>query len=130
MKRLFDLCVATTALVLLSPLMAAIAVRIRCSSDGPILFIHPRIGGFEQTFQCYKFRTMATEAPVAGSHEVGANWITPFGRRLRSSKLDELPQLLNVVRGEMSLVGPRPCLPDQDRVIRARRTRGVFAIRP
>lgn len=130
MKRAFDFVVAAFGLVLLMPLMLVIGGLVSRSSPGGALFVQARVGRFEKPFDCYKFRTMAHGAPVAGSHEVSANWVTPIGRRLRSLKLDELPQLFNVLRGDMSLVGPRPCLPNQVEVIEARRALNVFAIRP
>lgn len=130
MKRLFDVLVSAVALVLLSPVMLVVAIMVRRSSPGGALFIQDRVGRHEKPFVCYKFRTMASDAPVAGSHDVSASWITPAGKRLRATKLDELPQLYNVLKGEMSLVGPRPCLPSQSEVIGARRRKGVYAIRP
>ena len=130
MKRTFDFLVSACGLIFLMPVMLIIAWFVARSSPGGVLFVQTRVGKSEKPFQCYKFRTMAHGAPVAGSHEVADSWITPTGRRLRSSKLDELPQLFNVLRGDMSLVGPRPCLPNQDEVIAARRARNVFSIRP
>jgi len=130
MKRAFDLLVSASGLILLLPVMLVIAWLVSRSSPGGALLVQPRVGRSEQLFECYKFRTMAKGAPVAGSHEVSGDWITSVGRRLRSLKLDELPQLFNVLRGEMSLVGPRPCLPSQAEVIAARRARQVFEIRP
>lgn len=130
MKRTFDLVVSALGLVGLAPVMLVIAWLIARSSPGGALFVQARVGKSEKPFDCYKFRTMAHGAPVAGSHEVSGSWITPIGRRLRSLKLDELPQLYNVLRGDMSLVGPRPCLPSQAEVIAARRSRGVFEVRP
>ena len=130
MKRIFDFLVSALALIGLMPVMLVIAYLISRSSSGGVLFVQTRVGKCEKPFQCYKFRTMAHGAPVAGSHEVAENWITPIGRRLRSAKLDELPQLFNVLRGEMSLVGPRPCLPVQTEVIAARRALNVFRVRP
>ena len=130
MKRTFDLLISILGLIFLAPVMLIIAWRVARSSPGGALFVQARVGRSEQLFDCYKFRTMAQGAPVAGSHEVSGNWITPIGRRLRSLKLDELPQLFNVLRGDMSLVGPRPCLPNQAEVIAARRAREVFDIRP
>ncbi len=130
MKRSFDLIVSTLGLIVLAPVMLVIAHFISRSSRGGVFFVQARVGKFEKPFLCYKFRTMTHGAPVAGSHEVAASWITPMGRRLRSVKLDELPQLFNVLRGDMSLVGPRPCLPNQGDVIQARRRRDVFSIRP
>ena len=130
MKRTFDFLVSAVGLIVLMPVMLIIAWLVARSSPGGVLFVQTRVGKSEEPFQCYKFRTMAHGAPSAGSHEVADSWITPTGRRLRSVKLDELPQLFNVLRGEMSLVGPRPCLPNQAEVIAARRARNVFAIRP
>jgi len=130
MKRLFDFTAALCALVLLSPVFLWIALKVRRSSPGKALFVQLRVGRREKVFRCYKFRTMFTQAPNAGSHELPASWITPLGATLRRYKLDELPQLWNVLRGDMSLVGPRPCLPSQAEVIAARRAQGVFAIRP
>src|SRR5438128_4799613 len=130
MKRAFDFVVAALGLVLLMPVMLIIGYLVSRSSPGGALFVQARVGKSERLFDCYKFRTMAHGAPVAGSHQVAASWVTPLGRRLRSLKLDELPQLFNVLCGDMSLVGPRPCLPSQAEVIAARRARNVFAIRP
>lgn len=130
MKRTFDLLVSAFGLIVLAPVMLVIAWLVSRSSPGGALFVQARVGKSEQLFDCYKFRTMAKGAPVAGSHEVSGSWITPIGRRLRSLKLDELPQLFNVLRGDMSLVGPRPCLPNQAEVIAARRAQRVFDIRP
>jgi O-antigen biosynthesis protein WbqP len=130
MKRAFDFLVSALGLIVLMPVMLVIAYFISRSSPGGVLFAQSRVGKSEKLFRCYKFRTMTQGAPVAGSHEVAESWITPTGRRLRSAKLDELPQLFNVLRGDMSLVGPRPCLPNQIEVIAARRARNVFRIRP
>ena len=130
MKRAFDFVVAALGLIVLMPAMLIIGCLVSRSSPGGALFVQARVGKSEKPFDCYKFRTMAHGAPVAGSHEVAASWVTPIGKRLRSLKLDELPQLFNVLRGDMSLVGPRPCLPNQTEVIVARRARDVFAIRP
>jgi O-antigen biosynthesis protein WbqP len=130
MKRAFDFLVSAFGLIVLMPVMLVIAFFVSRSSPGGVLFVQARVGKSEKLFQCYKFRTMAHGAPIAGSHEVAESWITPTGRRLRSAKLDELPQLFNVLRGDMSLVGPRPCLPNQIEVIAARRARNVFCIRP
>jgi O-antigen biosynthesis protein WbqP len=127
---MFDISASAAGLVILSPLLLLVALAVAVTSRGGIFFVHPRVGRFERTFVCYKFRTMAAHAPVAGSHEVSSRWITPVGRFLRARKIDELPQLYNVLRGEMSLVGPRPCLPSQDEVIAARRKRDVFTVRP
>jgi O-antigen biosynthesis protein WbqP len=130
MKRAFDFLVSALGLIVLMPVMLVIAYFVYRSSPGGVLFVQSRIGKSEKLFPCYKFRTMMQGTPVAGSHEVDESWITPTGRRLRSAKLDELPQLFNVLRGDMSLVGPRPCLPSQIEVITARRLRNVFDIRP
>jgi O-antigen biosynthesis protein WbqP len=130
LKRVFDLSIACLLLTLLSPIMLIVALLIKLTSPGPALFVQARVGRFEKTFTCLKFRTMIFGVPNVSSHEVGSNWITPLGRVLRVTKVDELPQLINVVRGEMSMVGPRPCLPSQVEVIQERRLVDVFAIRP
>lgn len=130
MKRAFDLVAAMALLVLTLPLMAIVALVIKRTSEGPVIFSQTRVGRKEKQFQCLKFRTMAAGTPSVSSHQASSAWITPTGRVLRKTKLDELPQLLNVIRGEMSLVGPRPCLPNQLELIEERRTRGVFQVRP
>lgn len=110
MKRVFDICVAGLGLLVLSPLLVAIAVLVKLDSSGPVLFIQERIGRNFQPFRIYKFRTMVAEqAPHERKITIGTDpRITPFGCLLRKTKLDELPQLLNVVKGDMSFVGPRP----------------------
>lgn len=129
-KRLFDFFAALIGLILLSPVLMVLAVLIRRSSHGGALFLQKRVGRFEVPFTCMKFRTMAAGTPDVGSHDAVEAWITPLGKKLRAYKLDELPQLVNVLVGDMSLVGPRPCLPSQPQVIAARRDKGVFAVRP
>lgn len=129
-KRLFDFCAALGGLVVLSPFLLVLAILVRRSSPGGALFLQKRVGRAEVPFTCIKFRTMAAGTPNVGSHHAAEAWITPIGKTLRAYKLDELPQLWNVLTGDMSLVGPRPCLPSQSDVIAARRSKGVFAIRP
>jgi lipopolysaccharide/colanic/teichoic acid biosynthesis glycosyltransferase len=113
-KRVFDLWIAFCALVLLSPLMILTAIAVKLSSKGPALFRQDRMGKGSQKFTLYKFRTMRALPPGSGPlvTKVGDMRLTRVGRILRSTKLDELPQLLNVLLGDMSLVGPRPKVPD------------------
>ena len=113
MKRAFDITMAALGLVLLLPLLVLIVVLIKFDSGGPIFFRQERIGRKLQPFRIYKFRTMVPDSPrTGGLITVGEDpRITRVGRWLRKTKLDELPQLLNVLKGEMSLVGPRPEVP-------------------
>src|ERR1044071_5821776 len=112
MKRIFDFFVSTAGLIVLSPLFLLVAVLIKFDSAGPILFTQRRIGKQFRPFLIYKFRTMRVGAEAAASLTVGADpRITRVGKYLRASKIDELPQLFNVLQGDMSLVGPRPELP-------------------
>lgn len=129
-KRLFDFFAALFGLVVLAPVMAAVALAVRLMTPGPVIFAQTRVGREERPFTCYKFRTMQVGTAQRATHETDASAVTPLGATLRRYKLDELPQLWNVLRGDMSLVGPRPCLPVQSELIRERRERGVFALRP
>ena len=112
-KRLFDVLGAAVGLVLLAPLLLGIALWIKLDSRGPVFFRQQRVGRFGAPFQIHKFRSMCEDAPLAGPQiTVGADpRITRAGRFLRRTKLDELPQLLDVLAGTMSLVGPRPEVP-------------------
>ena len=109
-KRLFDLLAAGSALLLLSPLLLVLAVLIRWRLGAPVLFRQQRPGLAGKPFLLLKFRTMTEERDAQGQLLPDARRLTGFGRWLRASSLDELPELINVVRGEMSLVGPRPLL--------------------
>lgn len=112
-KRIFDICASLFGLVLLSPLLLLIAIIIKQDSTGPVFFRQTRVGLQGQPFRIHKFRTMATDAPAKGLQiTVGADpRITRTGYWLRKYKLDELPQLFDVLRGKMSMVGPRPEVP-------------------
>jgi len=109
-KRLFDVVLAAILLIVLAPVQAAVAVAIRRDSPGPIFYRATRVGMGEQAFTMLKFRTMVAGAPQSGPRITGRNdaRITRLGRFLRDSRLDELPQLWNVLNGSMSFVGPRP----------------------
>jgi len=110
MKRLFDVLSSTMGLVVLAPLLAAVALAIKMESRGPVFYRGVRAGRYGKPFRIFKFRTMVMNAEALGSASTAEDdrRITLVGRVLRKVKLDELPQLLNVLRGEMSLVGPRP----------------------
>ena len=111
-KRLFDACAAGIGLLLLAPLLLALALWVRLDSPGPVLFRQQRVGRHGVRFDILKFRTMVARADDGRQLTVGRDpRITRAGRFLRSSKLDELPQLINVLQGTMSLVGPRPEVP-------------------
>jgi lipopolysaccharide/colanic/teichoic acid biosynthesis glycosyltransferase len=111
-KLLFDISAAFIGLVLLSPVMAVVAVVVRLTSPGPVLFIQTRVGRQGNLFKCIKFRTMAIGTQAGGTITTATDArITPVGRVLRKWKLDELPQLWNVLTGRMSFVGPRPDVP-------------------
>ncbi|MDZ7804416.1 sugar transferase [Thiohalophilus sp.] len=113
-KRIFDLCFTIPGVTLLLPLYLAIALWIKLDSPGPVLFRQQRVGRFGRPFQVLKFRTMVDDAEKQGAKitVAGDSRITRSGAFLRKYKLDELPQLLNVLKGEMSLVGPRPEVPE------------------
>lgn len=112
-KRLFDLFFAVVGLCILSPLLLVLALAIRVESPGPVFFRQERVGQFGRTFRIHKFRTMVVNAERSGLQiTVGADRrVTRVGGFLRKYKLDELPQLLDVLKGDMSLVGPRPEVP-------------------
>lgn len=109
-KRLFDLAIAVPALVVLSPVLGVLALLVRWQLGAPVLFRQQRPGLHGRPFTLYKFRTMTEARDAEGRLLPDAERLTPFGRFLRSTSLDELPELFNVVRGDMSLVGPRPLL--------------------
>jgi lipopolysaccharide/colanic/teichoic acid biosynthesis glycosyltransferase len=110
MKRLLDMVIGASLLLLLSPVLGAIAVLIRCSMGRPLFFIQPRPGKGGRIFQLMKFRTMSTAQETDPKSPDGFPRVTPVGKILRRTSLDELPQLWNVLRGDMSLIGPRPLL--------------------
>ncbi|WP_171903273.1 sugar transferase [Mesorhizobium sp. SEMIA 3007] len=130
LKRAFDLVAAVLLLLVTSPVLLLCMLAVRASSPGPVIFSQTRVGRDGVLFRCHKLRTMYQGTPSLPSHEAPANAVTSVGRTLRKFKLDELPQFWNVLRGEMSLVGPRPCLPTQTELIERRRQLGVLAARP
>ena len=109
-KRLFDLVISLLMLILLSPVMLVIAILVRARLGKPVLFSQERPGRHGRLFRLYKFRTMRDLFDAEGKPLPDEERLTPFGRFLRASSLDELPELFNVIKGEMSLVGPRPLL--------------------
>ena len=122
-KRALDVLLSAVGLVVLSPLLALIALAIRLDSPGPVVFKQKRFGKDRKLFEIYKFRTMRVDAPrdVPTNDLRGSKgYITRVGRILRMTSLDELPQLWNILRGDMSLIGPRPALWNQDDLIAER----------
>jgi len=129
MIRVLDFIFSFFGLLILSPVLIVLVV-VGLFDTGSPLFLQKRVGRHRRTFTLIKFRTMSKSTPSQASHLVSSAQITKYGSFLRRTKLDELPQLLNVVTGAMSLVGPRPCLPNQDELILLRKESGVFHFRP
>ena len=129
MIRLFDIILSIIALALLAPLILIIYLLILVETKSPI-YVQERVGHKKKAFVLLKFRTMKSGTPSLATHLVGENALTSTGRLLRKTKFDELPQLINVLKGDMSLVGPRPCLFNQAELILARDRHGVFDVFP
>nr|WP_152442359.1 sugar transferase [Grimontia indica] len=129
MLRLFDFFFALMGLLLLWPVLLIVTVIGYFDTGSPI-FRQTRVGKNQKPFTLIKFRTMAPDTASVATHLASASSVTKLGAFLRKTKLDELPQLINVVKGEMSLVGPRPCLFNQEELIAERDSRGVFDVLP
>ena len=132
-KRILGLLLSLFAMVVLSPLLLILAVIVRLTSPGPVFFRQRRVGIGKSHFMIYKFRTMRIDAPKDQPTHLlkdPSAYITPVGRFLRRSSLDELPQLLNIIKGEMAVVGPRPALWNQFDLIAERDKYGANDVRP
>lgn len=132
MKRLLDLAVVVPALLLLTPLLLLLALLVKCSSPGPVLYWSDRVGRNNAIFRMPKFRSMRTDTPEVATDQLDnpQAWLTSIGPFLRKSSLDELPQLWSILRGDMSLVGPRPALFNQYDLIAQRTQAGVHRLTP
>lgn len=132
MKRGFDILSSLIAIILFSPILLILAIIVKCTSPGPILFKQRRIGKDNQEFMIYKFRTMRIDTPNVATHLLKnpEQYITPIGKFMRKTSLDELPQLFNILKGEMSVVGPRPALYNQYDLIEMRTNLNVHTVRP
>lgn len=129
MIRVLDCLISSVGLVLLCPLMLLVMILGWFDTRSPI-FYQERVGRGQATFMLVKFRTMRRDTPNVASHLADFSSITPLGHFLRRSKLDELPQLWNVLKGDLTLVGPRPGLPNQPELTVARDKLGIFEVRP
>lgn len=129
MIRLFDLFFSFFGLIFFSPLLILLWI-LGYFINGSPLFIQKRVGTKQKIFYLIKFRTMKIGTRSLATHLIKNSAITPFGHFLRSSKLDEVPQLWNVIIGDMSLVGPRPCLINQKKLISERKRRGIYKVKP
>lgn len=132
-KRLLDFCMSLGACIVLSPVLLILCIAIKADSRGPVLFKQKRVGIHKTYFPIYKFRTMRTDTPKDMPTHMLSNpeqYITKTGRFLRKSSLDELPQLLNILKGDMSFVGPRPALWNQDDLVAEREKYGANDVLP
>ena len=132
MKRLIDIITSLLALLLLAIPMALVALLVKATSPGPILYWSDRVGRNNTIFRMPKLRTMRIDTPAVATHLLADpdRWLTPVGKFLRKSSLDEVPQLWSILRGDMSIVGPRPALFNQDDLIALRTAAGVHLLTP
>tara|TARA_B100000212_G_scaffold300386_1_gene245705 strand:- start:4606 stop:5190 length:585 start_codon:yes stop_codon:yes gene_type:complete len=127
--RIYDLFLSILILIIFSPIIFIIFFICFIETGSPF-FIQLRVGRNKKSFKLLKFRTMRIDTPSLASHLINKKAVTRFGSFMRIVKLDELPQLINVIRGEMSLVGPRPCLLNQEDLIKERIKRNIFSVKP
>jgi len=130
LKRWLDVALAATGLIVLSPLLLLVAAAIKATDPGPIIFVQRRVGVDGRVFSFFKFRSMPWGTPEMTSDQVAELKLSAVGRLIRRTSIDELPQLVNVLRGDMSLVGPRPPIESQAELIALRRQSGALACRP
>jgi len=128
--RILDIMLSLLGIIISSPVLFPVFLISIIFQPGSPLFYQQRVGRHERLFTLLKLRTMSPDTESVGTHEVNPNQVTAWGRLLRKAKIDELPQLWNVLKGEMSLVGPRPCLPSQIELIEARRKLAALTILP
>ncbi|MCL2494067.1 MAG: sugar transferase [Oscillospiraceae bacterium] len=131
MKRAFDIAASVAALFLLSPLLAMVSLLVYFDDGAPVVFKQDRVGKHNEIFKIYKFRTMRRETRNTAQSELrGGECLTRSGRLLRRLSLDELPQLLNILAGQMRFVGPRPLIPEETEIRALRLAAGVYAVPP
>jgi O-antigen biosynthesis protein WbqP len=132
MKRLFDLVLALAGILVFALPLILVALLVKCSSRGPVLYWSDRVGRDNQLFSMPKFRSMRVDTPAIATHLLSdpQQYLTPVGALLRKTSLDELPQLWSILRGDMSVVGPRPALFNQDDLIALRTQAGVHRLVP
>ncbi len=132
-KRAFDFCVALCAIIVLAIPMLIISLIVRATSKGNAIFVQKRVGKGGETFNMYKFRTMHSDTPkylATAEVEDPDKYITKIGKILRRFSLDELPQVFNIFKGDMSIIGPRPLIPEESDVHEMRQKVGVYSLRP
>ena len=132
MKRVLDFLISFFAVIILSPLLLAVSVGILISDGSPVLFRQERVGRNNKLFKIYKFRTMkrGTENVASNDLKNAESKITKFGKILRATSIDELPQLFNILNGSMSLIGPRPLIPEETEIRALRKKYNVYSVRP
>lgn len=129
-KRLFDIVLSGLSLIFLSPLLLLTALAIRLEDGGPALFRQERVGKDGSIFRIFKFRSMPVNTPHVAKADAAALRVTRVGKVIRRTSVDELPQLLNIMHGEMSVVGPRPPLPSQTALLETRSALGAMGCKP
>ncbi len=132
MKRLLDVIFALLSLILLTIPMLAVSILIKLTSRGPVLYWSERVGRFNKIFKMPKFRSMRIDTPPVATHLLAEpdKHITPIGKWLRKTSLDEIPQLISVLKGDMSFVGPRPALFNQDDLVTLRTSKNIHTLIP
>ena len=129
-KRLIDFTASLGVIILISPIMLIIALIIYLQDFHHPIFSHYLVGKDGKEFKFYKFRSMPVETPNVESHEKDKLTITPFGKIIRRTNLDELPQLFSILKGDMSLIGPRPPIPSQEKLLEMRNVNGAIHLKP